>query len=112
VVAAFACRAGAAAVSLAVLDESLRAFDLAGAAGMGASGHRDPSLDMRRKGAAYAAPFGCRQIRGALRPRIKKTSANTKLTTNKIQAMFAEIPAMPEKPSTPATSATIKKINA
>jgi len=51
-------------------------------------------------------------MRGALRPRTKKTSANTKLTTNKIQAMFAEIPAMPEKPSTPATNATIKKINA
>jgi len=51
-------------------------------------------------------------MRGALRPRTKNTNANTKATTNKIQAMFAEIPAIPEKPSTPATNATIKKINA
>jgi hypothetical protein len=73
---------------------------------------RLPTRFATERGAASAAPPRRRQIRGALRPRTKKISANTKLTTNKIQAMFAEIPAMPEKPSTPATSATIKNINA
>jgi hypothetical protein len=86
---------------------------------MGARGHR---LHVRllfpmkrtKKSAALTAALSerRRQIRGTLRPRTKNTSAKIKLTTNKIQAMFAEIPAMPEKPSTPATRATIRKISA
>jgi hypothetical protein len=112
VVAAFAGRAAAAAVRLAVLKESLGAFHFARAFAVGASSHRSSSLRCEKKGAAFAAPLCGRQILGALRPRTKNTSANTNATTNKIQAMFAEIPAIPEKPSTPATSATIKKINA
>jgi hypothetical protein len=85
---------------------------------MRTSSHRSSLLRFATQGRRdIAAPLkssalGLRQIRGALRPRTKNTNANTKATTNKIQAMFAEIPAIPEKPSTPATNATIKKINA
>jgi hypothetical protein len=47
-----------------------------------------------------------------LRPAIANTTAKTKPTTNRIQAMFVAMPAMPEKPRTAAMIATTKNVAA
>lgn len=44
----------------------------------------------------------------ALRPKMKKTTAKINPTTNRIQAMFAAVPAIPVNPKTPATNAIMR----
>lgn len=52
------------------------------------------------------------RYRGGRRPVMKKITAKIRPTTNKIQAIFTAVPAIPENPKTPAISAIIKNVTA
>jgi hypothetical protein len=73
---------------------------------------RDQLLRQDRRAALLPFVLDLNLIRPSLnygrRPRTKNTTATMRPTTNRIQAMFAEVPAIPLKPSTAATRAMIK----
>lgn len=53
-----------------------------------------------------------RSYTGGRRPAIKNISARTKPTTNRIQAIFTAVPAIPENPNSAAMIAIIKNVTA